>query len=137
MSRRNQNTRFAAKEDSSRWYFALAAVADDKVMATGVFTGTRPSAFFSKRAINSLKGKLLALRDRHLPGKRMVSVTIIPHGETTGIVLSLDNLVADFATKVPFRRNALYHACLMTETACLGSDSTGAAAAPENDQMVE
>lgn len=103
------------EETNGRWFFAVAGVADDQLLATGVFTGDFATAFFSKQAIKSLKGKLLALRDRHLPGKRMDKITLVPHGETTGVVLSIDSLITDFPEKVPFRKKTLYHACLCIE----------------------
>lgn len=103
--------RLRRERQNGRWFFATAGVTETQLMATGVFTGDAP-AFFSKTAISSLKGKLLALRDQHLPGKRMDTVTIVPHGETDGVVLSIDSLVTDFPQHVRFRKNTLFHACL-------------------------
>lgn len=102
--------------ETGRWFFAVAGVNDSQLMATGVFTGDHAAGFFAKQSIKSLKGKLLALRDRHMPGKRFDKVTIVPHGETSGIVLPIDSLVSDFETHVLFRKKTLYHACLYVET---------------------
>lgn len=102
------------QQEDGRWFVVVSALTDVQITAVGVFTAANPRAFYSKRAIRSLKGKLLALRDRHLPGKRIENVNLMVSGETNAVILNVDRIIDDFKARALFKKERLYQFLIET-----------------------
>lgn len=103
------------RSDRDRWFVVMSGVSDSQINAVGIFLGDSDFGFFSKRAIQSLKGKLLGIRDRHLPGKRINILNLMASGEPNTLSLTVDRMVEDFRTQVAFKKKVLFHFCLNVE----------------------
>lgn len=100
------------KARQGRWFVVLSAVDDYQLTAIGVFTSDNPHTFFQKTTIQSLKGKLFGLRDKHLPGKRIGAINLRVNGNQDVLALTVDSMIDVFRANVIFKRKQMYQFCL-------------------------
>lgn len=104
------------ERETGRWFVVLSGVTENQLTAVGVFTGDSPRAFYNPRLVRSLKGKLLSLRDKHLPGRRIGVINLVACGDSSATTLTVDKMVDDFLANAQFKKRRLYQFCLNIET---------------------
>ena len=117
MNRKVLKSLLRERNETGRWYFAIAGYSGEHVLCVGVFTCDHKHAFYSGRSVASFKNRLFSLRDHNAPGLNLDAVSVTVAGHSTPVILRLDNhLEGDFRQKMLFMKRARYFVRLGTET---------------------